>query len=84
MRKTISTLLRTLADWLYTPTASYPVLPTDIPAELKRAIQLVSEAETLTDTSGEYKRHVVYARLIKEFPQVSKRFLSMQIEKALE
>lgn len=53
-------------------------------SESVRAKQLVAEAEQLKDVSGEYKRHVVYSQLIKEFPNVSKRILSMQIEKALQ
>jgi hypothetical protein len=35
------------------------------------------------NVSGEYKRHVVYAKLIKAFPSVSKRVLSMALEQAV-
>lgn len=83
MRKKLAELLHKLADWLYTPNVVYDLRDFDLP-ELTRAKALTVEAEKLVDTSGEYKRHVVYARLIKEFPDASKRFLSMQIEKALE
>jgi hypothetical protein len=47
-----------------------------------RARVLTAAAAGL-DGSGEYKRHVVYAQLIKEFPQVAKRVLSLTIEQVL-
>jgi hypothetical protein len=49
---------------------------------LLRARELTATAELL-DASGEYKRHTVYAQLIKEFPQVAKRVLSLAIEQGL-
>jgi hypothetical protein len=50
---------------------------------LARARDLTGEAESL-NASGEYKRHGVYARLLKEFPGESKRACAMAIEEALQ
>lgn len=50
---------------------------------------IVSRAQALTaewhqpDFSGEYKRHQVLARLIKDYPDVSRRTLAMAIELGL-
>lgn len=52
------------------------------PVLLARAVQRVKEASRL-EGSGEYKRHVVYARLIKEFPTTPRRQLALAIEIAL-
>lgn len=52
------------------------------PRVLDYAKKLVTEADELS-ASGEYKRHVVYAQLIKKFPENSKRSLAFAIEKAL-
>lgn len=57
-------------------------LEPDSPA-LARARALVAAADALKDASGEYKRHQVYARLLKEFPRESKRAISRAIEEAL-
>ena len=51
--------------------------------------ELICRARTLCvewqrpDLSGEFKRHQVFARLIKEFPQVEHRKLALAIELAL-
>lgn len=47
-----------------------------------RAKELVQEVDPLA-VNGEYKRHLVYAQLIKEFPTVPRRQLSKDIENAL-
>jgi hypothetical protein len=54
-------------------------------ALLARAEVLCFEQEATSSpgTSGEYKRHNVYARLIKEFPAISKREISKAIEQGL-
>ena len=52
-------------------------------ALLARTAVLVQEAEALA-ASGEYKRHVVYARLIKEFPSRLKRDIAFAIEQVLQ
>jgi len=50
-----------------------------------RTRQLTRQADELAPgTSGEYKRHMVYSRLMKEFPQVEKRRLSLTIEQVLQ
>ena len=52
---------------------------------LPRTQQLVREIEQTAapGTSGEYKRHTVYARLAKEYPKLSKRDLGLAIELAV-
>ena len=50
---------------------------------LKRAVMLTQDVEHI-HLSGEAKRHQVYARLIKEFPDVARRQLSRTIEEALD
>jgi hypothetical protein len=39
--------------------------------------------EVYPETSGEYKRHQVYSRLIKTYPKISKKDLGYVIEAAL-
>lgn len=45
----------------------------------RRTLQLINEAEEL-NTSGEYKAHRVYARLLKEFPNIKRSDLRLEIE----
>jgi hypothetical protein len=58
---------------------SMPLLEIEV---VKRAKELSGLSDTLSapGTSGEYKRHVVYAQLIKEFPNLTKRQIAMAIE----
>jgi hypothetical protein len=71
-----------------------PPLPTEVvdlrepetslpPPYLIRAQALTAEIEGMP-VSGEFKRHTVYAKLIKEFPGEPRRVLSHAIEHALE
>lgn len=49
-----------------------------------RALALVNEQDARwPERSGEAKRHQVYALLLKEFPDTSKRSVSRAIEDAL-
>ena len=58
------------------PQAVYEYVPT--------AKVLVDEQETLSrGTSGEYKRHRVYAKLIDLYPKANRRDLGLAIELAL-
>lgn len=52
---------------------------------LDRAKDLVRVQETISapGTSGEFKRHLVYAQLQKDFPESPKRDLAMAIERAV-
>lgn len=52
------------------------------PVLLDRAKALVAEAAKLQG-SGEYKRHIVYARLIKDFPKRPRTDLALAVEIAL-
>ena len=47
-----------------------------------RAVQLIRDADT-TLSGGEAKHHLVYAKLIKDFPTLNKRELALAIELAL-
>ena len=51
----------------------------NLPAYTKRAIELVKGHDSL-EVSGESKRHSVYSKLIKEFPEVPKRDLGLSVE----
>lgn len=52
----------------------------------KRTDELVRLADTQSggDASGEYKRHIVYARLIKDFPTARRCDLALAIEQAIQ
>jgi hypothetical protein len=65
-----------LGGWVPTP---YPDLPWPSEALIKRAQELTKQFE-LPGYSGEYKRHQVFAMLIKEYPEVSQRVLALAIE----
>lgn len=51
------------------------------PVLLERVAELVAHADQV-DGSGEYKRHQVYARLIKEYPATPRSTLALAIEVA--
>ena len=53
-------------------------------AVIRRAKELIAEVDPIAHVSGEYKRHVVYATLLKEYPEEPKRFIALQIELALQ
>ena len=48
-----------------------------------RWLALDQDAHAAEGTSGEYKRHQVYARLIKAHPEIQKRDLALAIELAV-
>lgn len=50
---------------------------------VQSAKPLVEWANTVEEWTGEAKRHQVYAKLIKQFPDVPKRDLAMAIELAV-
>lgn len=55
-----------------------------IRAELvSRVRELVAGEAQDADANGELKRHRVYARLVKEFPSLSRRAISYAIELAV-
>jgi len=58
-----------------------PLLPlSDTVVEIaKRALVLCTEAEKHPE-SGEWKRHQVYARLIKNFPSARRRDIALALE----
>ena len=77
----LSRFLHRLAEWL-SPTPPPEPIPDD-PA-LPRVRVLVRQQETAGGPSGEYKRHQVYAKLLKEFPTRRKRELANLIEMAMQ
>lgn len=72
-RRFIAIQLRKLANFI-----DYQIIDTFT----NRASSLIMMADKLK-SSGEYKRHHVYSRLIKEFPQIPKRQIALEIEKIL-
>ncbi len=55
------------------------------PDVLAMAIRLTKQMETSADgTSGEYKRHQVYARMLDTFPEARKSHLGLAIELAVQ
>jgi len=59
--------------------------PQTVWAIVNRARELVHIADlrSAEGTTGEYKRHNVYSRLLKEFPEVPKRDVGLAIELAV-
>ena len=54
-----------------------------LPEYANRAFDLVKKYDTVKE-SGEYKRHQVFSRLIKELPQAEKKNLGLAIELAVQ
>ena len=77
--KTIHSLLARFGMWLV---KRYGEWPSD--ALVQRAAVLAKQWVDRPDLSGEYKRHQVYARMIKEHPGTSRRAISIAIEHGLE
>lgn len=77
LRIWLSVQLRRLAQWC-DPT---PILLVAIPrdAQYERALTLM-RGVALLHASGEYKRHSVYAQLLKEYPATQPRELGLLIE----
>lgn len=77
-------ILRDLLLWLDPPSPPPPPAPPD-PLDLAAEswVQKV-EAAAATGTSGEYKRHTVYAELLKRFPERRKRDIALAIELAVQ
>ena len=71
--------LARLGGWKEPLYALWTLLPEDMLAEAR----LLIYKQEKTGLSGEYKRHQVYAALIKRFPKSSKRLISLAIEYAL-
>ena len=86
LRLHLLAFLRGWVQWIDPPAPLAPItailrtIPQD--ALFYRAVTLVIEAET-TWVSGEARRHQVFARLLKEFPQATKRDVAWAIEAAL-
>ena len=70
-----------MAEWLGWTPPTFERVPSIAPAYIARAGELTSTVNPAL--GGEAKRHQVYARLIKDFPDAPKRELSLAIELAL-
>lgn len=78
LRRKLALWLRAVAQWL---DAETPELDRDV---VDFARDLVLRADLFSEgTSGEYKRHWVYARLLKTYPDVPKHTLGRVIEEAV-
>lgn len=80
MKLVIVKWLEQLLLWLNPPAPPAPPSPLQIAAE---AAVLRVEANSAVGTSGEYKRHQVYAKLLKKFPDLPKRDIGLAIELAV-
>lgn len=71
----LSNLLQKIAFKIYNPVDS---------TLYKRAGQLIQAAESFVNSSSEYKRHKVYAQLVKEFPNNKVRDIAYVIELVIQ
>lgn len=80
MKRFVIRLCFGLLRWLTKGTVI--VLPSDAVIRHARELRHQEDARCAPGTSGEYKRHQVYAALQKRFPDVPKRELALAIELA--
>lgn len=59
-------------------------IPTLVRLMIPVALELMREWEDHPELSGEAKRHQVYARMIKRFPEAPKRDIAKAIEFAMD
>lgn len=86
-------LRRLLASWLFALAAwvdgPLPPVPDVVPEPSEDALELltaelVAQADALPgEPSGEFKRHWVYAKLVKAFPDRQRREVGLAIEQAV-
>lgn len=81
LRERVALWLHRVAAWIWTP----PPRAVENPV-LARALVLVDAVDTAADpeASGEFKRHIVYARLLKEFPTTRRRDVGLLVEAAVQ
>jgi hypothetical protein len=82
VRRASIRLLRLILGWLEGQAVAVLIVPAD--ALLERATILTQAQRGIPGRAGEAKRHQVYARLIKEFPNRDHRDMARAIEAALE
>jgi hypothetical protein len=78
LRRWVIRVLCAVLRWL-----DPPAPPSPATALARTLVQAADALPGLAPGSGEYKRHVVLGRLVKECPQIAKRELSALIEEAL-
>ena len=69
--------------YLVHPDRGMQRIPDLVPADLLAAAERETARAEGLDASGEYRRHSVYAALLRQFPSASKRDLALAIELAL-
>ena len=76
-------LLRICGETAPTPIwQAWPLLPSDLVIRAAWLVEQQARESTEMD-SGEVRRHRVYARLVKDFPQTPRRYLALAIEQAV-
>lgn len=83
LRKAIADWCRQVADWFAPLPPPPPLAPPPVSPYWQLTRTLVLEAEKL-GASGEYKRHQVYSKLQKAFPEALKRDLAYEIEQVIQ
>ena len=77
-----------LAQWLCRVAQWIDVMPLQEPlwdsSPIRDRARVLTDKAELLDASGEYKRHTVYAALIKAFPDARRRDLALAIEHVLQ
>lgn len=69
--------IASLGGWTLT---ECPRAHLDVPAALRARIEALTGLQEIPGLSGEAKRHQVYARLIKDFPEIPRKALALAIE----
>jgi hypothetical protein len=79
----IQTLLIRFANWIF---RHYGVQVELIPSSIRTLMPVCGRMTAMVDSyakSGEWKRHRVYAAMIKKFPEASRRDISKAIDLTL-
>jgi hypothetical protein len=79
LKKYVASKLPSIAKWCG---VTMLVPPTSQVSQEALRLSLIAE-ETYLEQSGEYKRHQVFSKLIKTYPNVSKKELGLAIELAV-
>lgn len=81
-------MMKRLCNYLITKLSAWgdiPLLTVTAPEEYRRyAMQAVSNLDCTKGVSGEWKRHQMFAALLKKYPSLSQRQVGVMIEWAVE
>lgn len=79
LKQYVASKLPAIAKWAGVTLVSEPKQ-----SILKDAKELVTQVELIyKEQSGEYKRHQVYSKLLKKYPEETKREIALAIEIAM-